>query len=57
MDQLTKYTTLLLFALGPDHPFGAGGMADLVVCHIVCKYSIPQSIVHNQDGQFTTDLL
>ena len=56
VDQLTKSISLLPSDFGPDHPFGAGGAADLLVCHIVCKYSVPRSIVHNQDIQFTMDL-
>ena len=50
LDQLTKYVTLLLCAFGLDHPFGAGGMANLLVRHIVYKYGVPQSIVHNGDA-------
>ena len=55
MDWLTKFVSLLPYAFGPDHLFDAGVLADWLVCHIVCKYGIPQSIVHNQDAQFTVD--
>ena len=56
MDWLIKFVFLLNCAFGPDHPFGVGVAADLLVCHIVYKYGIPQSIVYNQDMRFTADL-
>ena len=56
MDWSNKFVSLLLYAYGSDNPFGAGGMADLLVCHIVCKYSVPWFIVHDQDTQLTADL-
>ena len=49
VDWLTKYGTFLPCAFGPDHPFGARGMADMLVHHIVRKHSVPWSIVHDQD--------
>ena len=56
MDWLIKFFSLLNCAFGPDHPFGVGGAADLLVCHIVYKYGIHQFIVCNQDVRFTADL-
>ena len=56
MDQLTKFVFVLPCTLGPDHSFGAGGTADLVVRHIVCKYSVLRFIVHDQDACFTAEL-
>ena len=53
---LTQYVTLLPYSFGLDHPFGVGGMADFLVHHIVCKYSVPWSIVYDHDVQFTADL-
>ena len=53
---LTKFITLLPCTFDPDLHFGAGGTADLLVHHIVCKYGISQSILHDQDSQFTVDL-
>ena len=47
MDQLTKFVSLLPCAFGPEHSFGAGGAADLLVRHIVYKYGVPWPIVHN----------
>ena len=35
VDRLTKFFTFLPCAFGPDHPFGAGDAADLLVYHIV----------------------
>ena len=56
MDWFTKYVTLLPCAFGPDHLLGAGGAADLLVRYIVCKCSVPWSIVYEKDEQFTVDL-
>ena len=50
VDRLTKYITLLSCAFGLDCPFGMGGAADLLVRHIVCKYGVLWSIVHDQDA-------
>ena len=56
MNWLTKFVSLLPWTFGPDCPFGVGAMADLLVCHIVYKYGVPWSIVHDQNVQFTVDL-
>ena len=56
MDWLTKFVTLLPCDFGPDHLFDGGGMADLLFHHIVYKYIVPQSMVHDQDVQFTADI-
>ena len=55
MDWLAKFASLLPCAFGPDHPFGSDhpfgvrGMADLLVRYTIFKYSIVQSVVHDQD--------
>ena len=56
MDRLIKFVSLLPCSFGVDHPFGAGGVTDLLVHHIVCKYGVLQSIVHDQDVRFIVDL-
>ena len=47
VDWLIKFFSLLPCTFEPVHPFGVGGMADLLVCYIVYKYSVPQFIVHD----------
>ena len=45
MDHLNEFIILLPCAFEPDHPFIVAGLADLLVHHIVYRYSVPQSIV------------
>ena len=40
VDWLNRFVTLLPCAFGPDQHFGVGVAANLLVLHIVCKYSI-----------------
>ena len=54
VDRLTKWVTLIPCHMGPDHPLGAEEVASLFFRHIVCRFGLPRSLVHDRDARLTS---
>lgn len=38
--------------MGLDHPLATEEVASLFFRHVVCRFRMPHSLVHNQDARF-----
>ena len=55
VDRLTKWVTLVPAHMGADHPLDAPEVASLFFYHIVYRFDMPRSIVHDRDSRFTSE--
>ena len=53
VEKLSKYTVLIPCLMG-EGALGAVDIADLFFAHVVSRFGVPRSVLHDRDPRFTS---